>query len=250
RNTATRTSPASPVQRQTWELAQLQDQSVLANLLTTAQQGAQTYQKMQVSDTVPIWVTEFNMRDDHSVVLHSWSQALVLAAYYLEFLNSPAVLTNVHNLVGHLFGQVHTDTATFAHLLTQNVISHPYTLTAGGIATSLFARATNHATEGVLLVMKEIPPLVDDRGISVASVQGWLFTSDKGGKTGLLVNFGYEQQLVEWPQTLPGGQARSYWAKLAEPINGWESLESSQQKVQDESLYLPPHSMTIIEVDE
>lgn len=247
---ATRTGPTSLAQRQAWEREQLRDEAALANTLTTARHGAQTYRKMQLPDTLPIWVTEFNMRDDHSVVLHSWSHALILAEYYLEFLNSPVAQTNVHNLVGHLFGQVHTDTTNFSHILASNVASKPYTLTAGGIATSLLAQATKNATEATYLEIEGVPLMTDDRGASVASVQGYLFTDNDGRKTGLIVNFGYDRQSVLWPSSVPMDRATSYGADLARLINGWESLAQQEQKIQSETLYLPSHSITIVRENE
>lgn len=249
RSTATRQGPTAPKARQAWERKQLQDPAALANLLTTTQQSAQTYRKMKLPPGMPIWATEFNMRDDRSVVLHSWSHALVLTMYYLEFLNSPVTLTSVHNLVGQLFGQIHTDTANFSHLAGQKVASVPNTLTAGGIATSLLARVTKDATQAAPLVMEGVPLLRDDRGATVASVQGWTFEDGDHRKTLLLVNFGYEMQHAAWPAGLPQGAVTSFWADLSHPINGWESVTSKQQEVSNRTVELPPHSISIVQAD-
>ncbi|WKN43756.1 hypothetical protein [Tunicatimonas pelagia] len=246
RNTATRIGPTVRSDRQIWEREQLTDEAALANMLTTVQQSVQSYRKMKLPPGMPIWATEFNMRDDHSVVLHSWSHALVLSMYYLEFLHSPVTLTSVHNLVGQLFGQIHIDTATFSHLAEPKVASVPYTLTAGGIATSLLAQATQGATQATPLVIEGATTLQDDRGTTVTSVQGWMFANKEQHQALLLVNFGYKAQhmpyLTEWPQ----GTVTSYSANLAQPINGWESVLSQQQEVPDETLELPPHSISII----
>lgn len=247
-NTATRVGPSSVKERQAWEQEQLQDEAAFANMLTTTQQSARAYQQMDLPPDMPIWSTEFNMRADHSMVLHRWSHTLVLAMYYLEFLDSPVTLTSVHNLVGHLFGQVHTDSANFSHI-SEPAVSVPYTLTAGGIATSLLARATAGVTQAAPIVMDSIVWLTDDRGATVAGVQGWLFTNEQGERTALIVNFGYSRQTMRWSSSLPGGEATSYWAELTQFVNGWKSLQHRKQTIRNELLHLPAHSITIIKIN-
>ena len=244
--TLTRRGPASPEKRQVWERQQLQDEAAWANVLTTASRSAQTYHKMQAPDSMAIWVTEFNMRGDHSVVLHSWSHALVLATYYLEFLDSPVTLTAVHNLVGHLFGQIHTDTANFSHIVDQKVKSVPYTLTASGLATSLFARATEGATVAAPLIIDGISQLTDDRGVAVESIRGWTFTNEKGVRNTLVVNFGRHQPAVRWPSEWQKGQMTSYYAGLSDPINGWNSVTQQSQEITQKAYWLPPYSIILI----
>ena len=244
--TVTRPGPTSPEERQPWERAQLPDPAAWANVLTTASRAAQTYRQVHAPDTMAIWVTEFNMRGDRSVMLHGWSHALVLATYYLEFLDGPVALTAVHNLVGHLFGQVHTDTANFSHVVDRKVKSVPYTLTAGGLATSLFAQATEGATAAAPLTLRNVPQLTDDRGATVASLRGWTFTREVGDQTTLVVNFGQHTAAIRWPAAWRGASMTSYYANLADPVNGKESVTQQLLAITSEADSLPPCSITLI----
>ncbi len=177
-------------------------------MLTGARRNARAWHEVGVPEGMPIWATEFNMRDDNSVVLHSWAHALLLSVYYGEMYDSPVSLTSVHNLVGPTFGLLFEDQEGLRHLVDQPRDSEPYSLSAGGVVTALFARASERASQCEIVEYPGAAMLTDDRGVAFRSLRGYRFsasdTSDdhpeglrseaverpRSSATSLLINYG------------------------------------------------------------
>ena len=182
--TATRVSPFdNPTDTQEWEIGLLKNDSTYANFLSTAENSAKYYSKINAPQGMEIWATEFNMRDDQSALRGTWANALNVSKYYDVFLNSPVSLTNIHNVGGNLFGQFYSDENQLSHIKWKDLKPKPYTLSPGGITTSLYAQASKEMTSVTYLDFSEMPTLTDDRGNSVETLAGWLFESDQTSKT-------------------------------------------------------------------
>ncbi|MEL7163523.1 MAG: hypothetical protein AAFN92_22385, partial [Bacteroidota bacterium] len=80
--TETRTGPETVVERQGWERELLAEPAAYANLLTNAAESAAGWRHYGIPEGMDVWATEFNMRDDSSVVLHGWAHGLLLSTYF------------------------------------------------------------------------------------------------------------------------------------------------------------------------
>jgi hypothetical protein len=227
--TATRTGPENSEERRAWERDQLRDPAAYANLLTTARTNARGYEKLNLPDETDLWITEFNMRDDSSAILGSWAQCLLLSVYYREFLEGPATLTTVHNIVGPLFGLIDTDS---------------FEPTAAGVVTTLFARAAAGSDSSRTLSYPEAPLLTDDRGQTVTSVAGHWFSG--ATHRALVANYGSSPVHVKLPSEWTGGRGYTYRAPLDRRIEGWGNVDHTTTDVFNGELTLPSHSLTLL----
>jgi hypothetical protein len=240
--TATRQGPADLLDRQRWEREQLRDPAALANMLTTARASARGYREMGAPDDMDIWVTEFNMRDDSSVVLGSWAQCLLLSVYYGEFWESPASVTTIHNLVGSLFGLVYTEPDQLDYLQDRPREIEPFALSAAGVVTSLFAHTAAGGKNCRRLAYPTAPELTDDRGQSIPSVRGYWLSGRE--ERALLMNYGGESVTVEVPDKLRSGLAYTYRAPLDRTIVGMIDVDHTTTDIYNGRVTLPPTSIT------
>ncbi len=242
--TATRGGPRDLRGRQAWERELLRrDPAALANLLTTARAGAAGWRKLDAPAGTDIWATEFNMRDDSSVVLGSWAQVMLLSVYYGEYATSPVSVTTIHNITGALFGTIYTEPGQTGYLLDRPVAVKPYALTAAGLATALFARSSYGAASVRQVHYPEAPLLTDDRGQTVASLRGYWYQGAATNRA-LVFNYGSEQRTVRLPRALADGQAYTYRAALDRTIMGWADVDHTTTYPSDGTLILPPASVT------
>ncbi len=243
--TATRTGPEAIGERQQWELELLKDKQAYSNMFTTASKNLKKLDDFYVPDDMNLWVTEFNIRDDNSVILHSWTQTLILSKYLFKFLESDVELSSMHNLTGTLFGMVHTDSLNYQHLKSQNVKSIPYTLSAGGMITKLFGDAMKDKVEGAVLNFDIASTLTDDRGEQAKNLKGYMFRN-KNGNTAIVVNYDFTDQKVDF-STIPDfkGKMSTYASDPSNPVIGFENILVDEVDVVD-TIKLPPHSIAII----
>ncbi len=241
-HTATRTAPDDIKARQRWEREQLRDPAAYTNLLTTAETGAREWHAAGIPAGMEIWATEFNMRDDRSIVRGSWAQALLLSVYYGEFYRAPVRLMTIHNFVGDLFGLVYTNTTETDYLIDRPRAVVPYALTAAGVVTNIFAQATGAATGCTLLNYPDAPLLEDDRKQAFSSVRGLHFTG--AVERGLLINYGLEAVTVDVPPTLAVALAYTYCAPLDRTIMGWNDVDTTTTYISGGKITLPPTSIT------
>ncbi len=244
-HTATRRGPTDRRAHQQWERELLNDPRAFANVLTTAAHGADGYHKIDAPEGMDIWATEFNMRDDNSVVLGSWAQALLLSVYYGNFYDSPVKITSIHNLVGKLFGLIHVSPDELDHLVDRPRTVTPFALSAAGIVTSLFARTSGDAPTCRTLEYRTADQLTDDRGEQLAGVRGWLY--EGADQRALLVNYQNKAVTVAVPQQLRRANRTSYTAPLDRSISGWEDLDVDSDRLLGVSVVLPPNSITRLE---
>ncbi|GAA4836264.1 hypothetical protein [Algivirga pacifica] len=238
--TASRTRPDSFATHQDWERVLLQDAKAQANMWITTRNNVLTYQKMKLKKDLPLWATEFNMRDDHSLVLDSWAQALILSIYYFEFLEAGVEITNVHNLIGDLFGQIYT-----RDVRKKPGVGSLYELTAGGIATALFAEATTDMTAGAPLQFSSNMLLENDRGETIEGVRGWYFENEKGEKKMVLVNFGNEPFKCSFREFSGKKKVEIYSDDLAHHPAGFSSLKNISTTCR-RTLEMPPFSVAMV----
>ncbi|QLE02195.1 hypothetical protein HX109_11745 [Galbibacter sp. BG1] len=245
--TATRKAPKNIAKRQKWELEQLKDEKAFNNMLTNIQFSLESYKKTQIPKDLSGWSTEFNMRDDNSVILHSWSQTLLVSAYYLAFLERDVEITNIHNLIGPLFGVLHTNKTTFNHLKNEKRTSKPYQFSAGGLAVNLFSQAIQNASLGAPIEIDNNTFLRDDRNNTYDALQGWSFKSENGEVRTIVINYSDNGHTLKLPKNNSLINARSYYASVATPITeGFESIEQRDLKIGDENFLLPKKSITIV----
>ena len=245
--TATRTAPENMLQRQGWEREQLRDPAAYANLLTTARKGARGWREVHPPPELEVWATEFNMRDDSSVVLNSWAQAMLLSVYYGEFYQSPVTVTTIHNLTGSLFGLLYTDPSLTDYLLDQPREVTLFAPTAAGVITSLFAKSSAGASRCRPLRYPKAPVLTDDRAADFPSVAGYWFSGV--GEAALLVNYGLTAVTVQVPDSLPATQATTYRAPLERTVVGWRDVDHTTTYSLNGTLTLPPTSITQLSVN-
>ncbi|OHX63902.1 hypothetical protein NH26_20025 [Flammeovirga pacifica] len=237
-SSATRKYPGGEISYKDWEKSLLKDPKAQANMWVTTQHDTESYKKMKLKKDLPLWVTEFNMRDDHSIVLGSWAQSLILSIYYLEFMKANVEVTNVHNVVGSLFAQIDEKNNDYA--------KDRYPLTSGGISTSLFARATTDKVKKMPLLFDEVPTLLNDKDEEFKGVNGYAFADEKGKITYIIVNYSYEKQTYDLPSNMKGLTQKSYNAELETQVVGWETIDEKKSKLK-KKLVLPEFSISIIE---
>ncbi len=233
-------------ERQLWELELLKDSAAYANFLQTAVRSAERYKRMGVPETMEVWATEYNMRADSSALRGSWANALYTAKYYDAFLKGPINLTNIHNITGDLFPQIYTKTDQLGHILHKKLSTVPYTLSAQGVATSLYARASRGMHGAATILFSEVPEISDDRGQSVALLSGWTFFSDTA-RTFLLVNYSNLSISLSLPESLQGSTFSQYHTPLEHYINNGLKTVNHVSKSTGALLLLPPASFTLIE---
>ncbi len=245
--TATRTNPFQDIKDiQEWEISLLKNDSAYANILTTAQHSALFYTEVKAPEGLEIWATEFNMRDDKSAIRGSWANALYVSKYYEVFLNSPVTLTNIHNVTGNLFGQYYSDDAQLDFIKWTSVKPKPFSLTAGGIATALFARATDEMTQATQLNFSETKMLQDDRNNDVETLIGWLFESENSKKL-MLINYGRASVNLNLSNFEDFNQSISYASELETYVtDGFESISTEKTNLQN-NINLKPFSITLIQ---
>ncbi|WP_422860756.1 hypothetical protein ACOKFD_07960 [Flagellimonas sp. S174] len=243
--TATRTAPKEIGERQKWELELLKDKQAYSNMFTTASKNLKKIDGFYVPKAMDLWVTEFNIRDDNSVVLHSWAQTLILSKYLFKFLESDVELSSMHNLTGNLFGMVHTDTLNYQQLKSQSIKSMPYTLSSGGMVTKLFGDAMKGKVEGAVLNFDTVSMLTDDRGDQVENMKGYIFKHENE-KTAIIANYDVTGQEIEF-STIPDfkGKMHIYASSPSKPVIGLENILVDEVDFVD-TIKLPPYSIAII----
>ncbi|MGB5818452.1 MAG: hypothetical protein WBG90_03130 [Saonia sp.] len=243
--TATRVGPKKLSERQEWELQLLKDRKAYTNMFTTAEQNLKKMDNFYVPEEMELWVTEFNIRDDNSVVLHSWAQTLILSEYLFKFLEKDIQLSHMHNLAGNLFGMVHTDTLNYQHLESRKIKSVPYTLSSGGMITKLFGEAMMGMEESALLNFDDAAFLIDDRGERFSTLKGCAFSNDHH-KTAIVVNYGFEEQEIALTGILDNsGSVASYASDPSAPVIGFKNIVVDTLDFAD-TIKLSPHSISII----
>lgn len=230
---------------QKWEIQLLKNDSAYANFLTSAEKSAKYYTEIDAPKTMEIWATEFNMRDDQSALRGTWANAFHVSKYYEVFLNSPVTLTNIHNVGGNLFGQFYSDKNQLDYIKWKTIQPKPYTLTPGGIATSLYSEASKGMNSVSYLNFSEIPTLINDRGDRTNILAGWLFQSDQNSKM-MLINYGRKPIELNMENFSDFQQSTTYSAAPDLYITGGLSDLQVYHRKFDNSLILQPFSMTII----
>ena len=243
--TVIRQAPDDLGERQQWELGLLKDSNAYANMFTTAEKSLEKLDDFYLPIDMDLWVTEFNIRDDNSVVLHSWAQTLILTDYYIKLLNSKVSISSVHNLTGQLFGMVHSDTLSYNHLKSNRIKSIPYTLSAGGMCTHLFGEAMKGMDESAELNFDNPTYLIDDRGAKAETLKGRLFYTGMK-KNALIVNYGFKVQEILFDGSLGTvGKANHYSAIPSAPVMDFNHITTASIEFNGR-LELPPQSITLI----
>ncbi|MEM7484574.1 MAG: hypothetical protein AAF348_05135 [Bacteroidota bacterium] len=246
--TATRTGPQKISQRQQWELELLKDEKAYSNMFTTASKNLKKIDDFYLPDDMDLWITEFNIRDDNSVVLHSWAQTLILSKYLFKFLEEDVKLVHMHNLIGTLFGMVHTDSLSYQHLKSQNIKSKPYTLSAGGMITKLFGDVMKDQLEATVLNFDIKTILTDDRGGQFNSLQGYLFKNENK-ESAIIVNYGFTEQGIQLANISDSkGKVSTYASDPSDPVIYFENITVDTVDFVD-IIKLPPHSIAIVEFE-
>ncbi|ANQ52602.2 hypothetical protein MY04_5270 [Flammeovirga sp. MY04] len=236
--TATRQWPSSEISYADWEKSLLKDDKARTNMWVTTQHNAEGYKKMKLKKDLPIWITEFNMRDDNSIVLGSWAQTLIVSIYYLEFMHANVEVTNIHNVIGALFAQIDAQNDTYS--------KKQYPLTAGGISTSLFAQATEGMSHKAPLSFDKTPILVNDKDEEFLGLKGYSFFDEEGKERYIMINFTENELVLDAPANLKGKISNSYTTDLANQVVGWESITNSKSKIK-KKITLPAFSITLIQ---
>ncbi|BDC99175.1 hypothetical protein [Persicobacter psychrovividus] len=236
-SSATRHYPGGEMTVADWEKSLLQDPKAQTNMWVNAQKTASFYKKLHHDRELPLWITEFNMRDDHSITLHSWAHSLITSVFYLEFLNGPVEITSVHNLVGGLFGQIYTKGFN---------TGKPYELTAGGVATSLFSTAIEGKTTAIPMEVKDQVFLENDKGERFEGLQVYAFTNEANERSAILINFSANYKSLQKPDLFTGLNGTIYNQELAQNVVGWESLKSEKVLANHPNIELPPFSICIL----
>ncbi len=245
--TATRKSDAKDIKDiQKWEIDLLKNDTAYANFLHTAEHAARNYKNINAPEGVEIWVTEFNMRDDNSALRGTWANTLYIAKYYEEFLNSPVTITNIHNIIGDKFQQIFSNNTLLNHIKWTNVTSKPWTLSAAGIATSIFASATKEMQSATVLSLNESLQIMDDRGNSVSTFGGWIFSSDQSKRI-VLINYGKDPLTIDVSNLGNFKTVRMYMAPSEKYITkGFSDINIIENQFTN-ALKLEPFSFTLIE---
>ena len=246
--TATRLMPDDRAERQRWEIQQLSDPKAVANTLSRVQTSASSLDKLGAPATMPIWITEFNMRADESAIRGTWLNSFQMNTFLTRFLEDPRVdMILYHNIFGNLFAAIYESDHEFDYLLNEKIISKPGTLSAGGLMMALYAQVSKGMTTATQLNFANGPTLANDRGETVPGLIGWQFSDAKTAKKRtLLVNQSFQNQAVDaalFPRNAP---FRQYYAPLATYVQGAESLQTTSGRVA-QTIQLPPFSITLIE---
>lgn len=241
-----KTTSTDPVKIQEWEMSLLKNDTAYANYLYTAVHAAHFYEKINAPKDKEIWATEFNMRDDKSPLRGTWSNTLYIAKYYEEFIKGPVKITNIHNVTGNLFKQIFTGQNQLDHVLWKQIKSTPWKLSASGIATGIFARASRGMNTVSILDFSDARVLVDDRGNSCSTLAGWLFES-KDSKKILLINYGRNSTSLDFSDFNGFNKIYEYSSDLENYItSGFKDVVISEKTI-DSEIVLAPFSFTIIE---
>jgi hypothetical protein len=232
--------------RQKWEIDLLKNDSAYANFLNSAIIAAKNYSNINAPDGMEIWATEFNMRDDNSAIRGTWANTLYIAKYYEIFLNSPVTITNIHNVTGNLFGQFFSDSTQLDYIKWKEVKSKPWQLTAAGLSTHLFAKASKGMTKATQLNFSEVNTITDDRGNVVETIGGWLFENENSKRI-LLINYGKNEIRLDISNYDEFETITNYFSDADQYItNGFSDIKEEEQKFK-KSLILPPFCISMIE---
>lgn len=244
--TATRTMPDDMAERQRWEIQQLSDPKAVANTLSRVETSASSLDKLGSPATMPVWITEFNMRADESAIRGTWLNAFQISTFLTRFLEDPRVaMIMYHNIYGNLFAAVYQNETEFDYLLNEKITSKPGTLSAGGLMMNFYAQAARNMTSATPVTFDNALVLANDRGENVAGLVGWQFANGAKKRT-LLINQTAQGQTIA--TSSPGADAtfRQYHAPLATYVQGAESLRQNNGQLA-KTLSLPPFSITIID---
>ena len=244
--TSTRTMPEDMAERQRWEIEQLSDPKAVANTLSRVQTSASSLDQLGVPATMPVWITEFNMRSDESAIRGAWLNGFQISTFLTRFLEDPRVdMIIYHNIFGNLFAAVYQNDHEFNYLLNEKITSKPGTLSAGGLMMNFYVQAARDMTSAAPVMFANAPTLANDRGEKVAGLVGWQF-ADGTRKRTLLINQTAQEQLVTAATLGVGAAYRQYHAPLATYVQGAESLQQTKGTVA-QTLSLSPFSITIID---
>ena len=238
--------PDDMAERQRWEIQQLSDSKAVANTLSRVETTASSLDKLGAPATMPIWITEFNMRADDSAIRGTWLNGFQISTFLTRFLEDPRVdMILYHNIFGNLFAAVYQNDHEFDYLLNEKITSKPGTLSAGGLMMKFFAQAAQDMTSAAPVRFDNAPVLANDRGEPVAGLVGWQFANGTKKRT-LLINQTAQQQTVAAASLGTGAAYRQYYAPLALYVQGAESLQQRKGQVA-QTLSLSPYSVTIID---
>lgn len=238
--------PDDMAERQRWEIQQLSDPKAVANTLSRVQTTASSLDKLGSPATMPVWITEFNMRADESAIRGTWLNGFQISTFLTRFLEDPRVdMILYHNIFGNLFAAVYQNDHEFDYLLNEKITSKPGTLSAGGLMMNFYAQAARDMTSAAPVRFDNAPTLANDRGEKVAGLVGWRFANETKKRT-LLINQTAQVQTVATSALGAGAAFRQYHAPLATYVQGAESLQQSKGLVA-QTLSLAPFSITIIE---
>ena len=244
--TATRVMPDDMAERQRWEIEQLSDPKAVANTLSRVETSASSLDKLGAPATMPVWITEFNMRADESAIRGTWLNGFQISTFLTRFLEDPRVdMILYHNIFGNLFAAVYQNDHEFDYLLNEKITSKPGTLSAGGLMMNFFAQAARDMASATPILFDNAPTLTNDRGKKVAGLVGWQFANGTKKRT-LLINQTAQEQTVTTADLGVGTGFRQYHASLATYVQGAESLQQSKGTVA-QTLALAPYSITIID---
>lgn len=228
---------SNPIEKQNYEIQLLKETEAVNRMMKTAWDAANRYKAMNLHDTVPIWITEFNLRADADAVRGTWANALFVATIYHAFMKSKnIVLSNFHNITGSQFGAILNNRNSFEHVLNQKIQSDAWILSAGGLMTSFFAEAMNGMTSASEII------LGTNEGDNYLNF-GWLFSNGLQ-KTAIFVNNTNEAipiattEFRGWSYNEIQGNLQSY-------IRGAESITANSGKL-DELHDLKPYSVLLL----
>ncbi|GAB3222689.1 hypothetical protein [Spirosoma arcticum] len=193
---ATRIAPTDMAERQRWEIAQLTDSKAIANSLSRVQTSAGTIDELGSPATMPVWITEFNMRADDSAIRGTWLNSLQISTFLTRFLKDPRVnVIMFHNIYSSLFGAVYQNEQELNYLLNEKLTSKPGALTAGGLMMNLYAQTARNMTSATPMTFDNAPTLANDRNETVPGLIGWQFANGSQKRT-LLVNQTAQNQVL------------------------------------------------------
>ena len=230
------------------ELALVENEAHYANMLTTAAHKAEEFTLMGLPDSMDIWITEFNLRADKSAIRGTWANSLVLSVFYETFFRHRQVkLCNIHNITGSKFALIY-DVNPLDHVVDETVYRKPWSLSAAGLTTSYFARASRGKESCTPLEFEEAPSLTDLSGNTYDALCGFLFSNDEGAKSGILINYGARPLSLDSQQIHSGELLfRQASAPLTHYVMDEEGMNISKGSTSD-LLPLSPFSITTIEM--
>ncbi|GAB5562202.1 MAG: hypothetical protein SynsKO_38490 [Synoicihabitans sp.] len=239
-----RTLPLAERQRQ--ELAKLNTPEGIARVMATAYSAAAKVQEFNTRTSMPIWLTEWNLRDDEAAFRGTWAHTLFTATMFHGLLENPAIeITHYHNVMSPIFGAFYRTAEELDHVVIKDLKSQPWHLTAGGLALQFFARTTTGRVGAEPLNLPSAGTL-ESAGMTAPTSFGWRFRQAGGSTAIILVNLGEKAQTVATRELSPAGvPVETYSAPVDHYIESNDSV-AAQPSTLGDTLSLPPFSVTLI----